>query len=66
MYKRQTKKVADKLEEIMKNDRPTYEAKWPDLSVFIHYGILTDEKMEERALKSLLLLEDVAGKFYTP
>ncbi|WP_418801921.1 molecular chaperone HtpG, partial [Porphyromonas sp.] len=61
-----TKKVADKLEEIMKNDRPTYEAKWPDLSVFIHYGILTDEKMEERALKSLLLLEDVAGKFYTP
>lgn len=61
-----TKKVADKLEDIMKSDRPTYEAKWPDLSVFIHYGILTDEKMEERALKSLLLLEDVSGKFYTP
>lgn len=61
-----TKKVADRLEEIIKNDRSTYEAKWKDLSVFIHYGILTDEKMEERALKSLLLFEDVDHKAYTP
>lgn len=60
-----TKKVADRLEEIIKNDRSTYEAKWKDLSVFIHYGILTDEKMEERALKSLLLFEDVDHKAYT-
>lgn len=61
-----TKKVADKLEEVTGNDRPTYGAKWPGLSILIHYGILTDEKTEECALKSLLLLEGVVRKFYTP
>ncbi len=60
-----TKKVADRLEEIFKKERPTYEAKWDDLKVFIEYGILTDEKFAERALK-FSLLKNVDGKYFTP
>ncbi|NCA68357.1 MAG: molecular chaperone HtpG, partial [Clostridia bacterium] len=46
-----TKKVADKLEEMFKNNREDFEAKWDDISVFIKYGMITDEKFYERASK---------------
>lgn len=59
-----TKKVADRLEEIFKNDRATFEKKWDDLKIFMEYGMLTDEKFAERAAK-FALLKDVDGKFYT-
>ncbi|MDR1526952.1 MAG: molecular chaperone HtpG [Dysgonamonadaceae bacterium] len=59
-----TKKVADRLEEIFKNDRPQWEEKWNSLRVFIEYGMITDEKFCERALK-FVLLENVEKKFYT-
>lgn len=59
-----TKKVADRLEEIFKTDRATYEKKWDDLKIFIEYGMLTDEKFAERAQK-FALLKDVDGKYFT-
>lgn len=59
-----TKKVADRLEEIFKNDRPTFEKKWDDLKIFIEYGMLTDEKFFDRAQK-FSLLKDVDGKYFT-
>mgnify|MGYP002227838301 CR=1 FL=1 len=46
-----TKKVADRLEEIFKNDRPQFEEKWDSLKLFIQYGMLTDEKFYDRAVK---------------
>jgi molecular chaperone HtpG len=59
-----TKKVADRLEEIFKNDRPQWEEKWNSLKVFIEYGMITDEKFCERALK-FFLLENVDKQCYT-
>ena len=59
-----TKKVADRLEEIFKNDRVQFENKWDDLKIFIQYGMLSDEKFYERALK-FDLLKDVDGKYFT-
>jgi len=59
-----TKKVADKLQEIFKNDRKQFEEKWDDLKIFIEYGILSDEKFYERAEK-FALLKNVDGKFFT-
>lgn len=59
-----TKKVADRLEEIFKNDRSQFENKWDDLKVFIEYGMLTDEKFYERAQK-FCLLKNTDGKFFT-
>jgi molecular chaperone HtpG len=59
-----TKKVADRLEEIFKNDRPQFEEKWDSLKLFIQYGMLTDEKFYERAAK-FALLKDVDGKYCT-
>lgn len=50
-----TKKVADKLESLCKNDREDFEAKWEDIKVFIEYGILSDEKFADKATKFLLL-----------
>src|SRR6056297_1947104 len=46
-----TKKVADRLEEIFKNDREQFEKKWDDLKIFIEYGMLTEEKFYEKAQK---------------
>jgi molecular chaperone HtpG len=46
-----TRKVADRLEEIFKNDRPALEEKWDNLKLFIEYGMLTEEKFYERATK---------------
>ena len=60
-----TKKVADKLEELFKNDRPAFESKWSDIGPFVKYGLITDEKFYEKALSySLLKSED--GTYYTP
>lgn len=59
-----TKKVADKLEEIFKNDRATFEEKWDSLKIFIQYGMLTDEKFYEKAVK-FLLFTDIDNKKYT-
>lgn len=59
-----TKKVADRLEEIFKSDRTTFEKKWDDLKIFIEYGMLSDEKFAERATK-FALLKDVDGKYFT-
>lgn len=59
-----TKKVADRLEEIFKTDRPQFEEKWDSLKLFIQYGMLSDEKFYDRASK-FALLKDVDDKFYT-
>jgi molecular chaperone HtpG len=50
-----TKKVADKLAELFKKDRAEYEQKWKDISVFVKYGMLSDEKFDERAREFVLL-----------
>ncbi|GHV22396.1 chaperone protein htpG [Bacteroidia bacterium] len=59
-----TKKVADRLEEIFKNDRPQFEEKWDSLKLFIEYGILSDEKFYEKAEK-FTLLKNIDDKFFT-
>lgn len=59
-----TKKVADRLEEIFKNDRAQFEEKWDSLKLFIEYGMLTDEKFYERAAK-FNLVKNTDGKFFT-
>ncbi|MDR1115855.1 MAG: molecular chaperone HtpG [Tannerella sp.] len=59
-----TKKVADRLEEIFKNDRAQFENKWDDLKIFIQYGMLSEEKFYERAIK-FDLFKDVDGKYFT-
>ncbi len=59
-----TKKVADSLTDIFKNDREDYEKKWDDLKIFIQYGMLTDEKFAERA-NSIVLLKNTDGKYFT-
>ncbi len=59
-----TKKVADRLEEIYKNERSVFEEKWNDMRLFIEYGMLSDEKFCERALK-FTLLQNTEGKFFS-
>jgi molecular chaperone HtpG len=59
-----TKKVADRLMDIFKSDRPQFESKWNDLKVFIEYGILTEEKFWEKAEK-FCLLKNVDDKCFT-
>lgn len=58
-----TKKVADRLEDIYKNERSEYEEKWDNLKLFIEYGMLTDEKFAERAMK-FALLKNCDGKYF--
>lgn len=58
------KKVADKLEEIFKNNREEYESKWDDIKMFIEYGIISEPKFWEKAEK-FTLLKDTDNKFYT-
>jgi molecular chaperone HtpG len=65
-----TKKVADKLEEIFKNDRKSFEEKWESLGLFVKYGMMTDDKYLERANKFLVMEEagnkgEETKKFYT-
>ena len=57
-----TKKVADRLEEIFKNEREALESKWDNLKLFIEYGMLSDEKFCERAMK-FCLLKNTEGKY---
>jgi len=59
-----TKKVADKLEDIFKNNREDLEKKWDDIKVFIEYGMISDEKFAERAMK-FALLKNTDGKYFT-
>ncbi len=59
-----TKKVADKLEELFKNDREDFAQKWENMNLFVKYGIITDEKFADRA-KQFVLLTNTAGKQYT-
>ena len=59
-----TKKVASRLEEIFKNDRPDFEKKWDDIKIFIEYGMLTDQKFCDAAMK-FALLKDTDSKYYT-
>ena len=59
-----TKKVADRLDEIFKNEREQLEQKWDNLKLFIEYGMLTEEKFCERALK-FCLLKNTDGKYFS-
>ncbi len=59
-----TKKVADRLEEIFKNEREALEKKWDNLKLFIEYGMLSDEKFCERAMK-FCLLKNTEGKYFS-
>lgn len=60
-----TKKVASRLEELFKADRAEFEKKWDDIRIFIVYGMLTDEKFCDAAMK-FLLLRDTEGRYFTP
>lgn len=59
-----TKKVADRLEEIFKNERDAWEKKWDNLKLFIEYGMLSDEKFCERALK-FAMFKNTDGKYFS-
>jgi len=59
-----SKKVADKLEEMFKNDRKDFEDKWDDIKIFVEYGMLTDEKFCDRAMK-FALLKNTEGKYFS-
>ncbi len=59
-----TKKVASRLEELFKADRAEFEKKWDDIRIFIVYGMLTDEKFCDAALK-FMLLKDTEGRYFT-
>ncbi len=59
-----TKKVADSLSDIFKNNREEYQEKWNDLKIFIQYGMLTDEKFQERAMK-IVMVQNTDKKFFT-
>lgn len=59
-----TKKVADRLEDIFKNEREAWEKKWDNLKLFIEYGMLSDEKFCERALK-FALFKNTEGKYFS-
>lgn len=59
-----TKKVAEKLNDLFKQDRPAFEAKWPDIGTFIKYGYLSDEKFEEKVAPSVLI-KNTDGQFFT-
>ncbi len=57
------KKVADKLHELFKADRQAFEQKWRDLGVFVKYGMVSDQKFQERAM-NFALMENTAGEFH--
>ncbi len=59
-----TKKVADRLQSIFKEDRKQYEEKWDDLKLFINYGILSEDGFYDRA-KDFALMKDTEGKYFT-
>jgi len=59
-----TKKVAEKLNDLFKQDRAGFEAKWPDIGTFIKYGYLSDDKFEEKVSGSILL-KNTDGQYFT-
>ena len=59
-----TKKVASRLEDIFKADRAEFEKKWDDIKIFIEYGMLTDDKFRDAAMK-FVLLKDTEGRYFT-
>ncbi len=59
-----TRKVADRLEEIFKTEREQYEQKWDNIKLFIEYGMLSEEKFCERAMK-FALLKNTDGKYFS-
>ncbi len=59
-----TKKVADKLLDMFNKDRKEFEKKWDDISVFVRYGMISDEKFAEKA-KEFALLKNVDGQYFT-
>ena len=59
-----TKKVASRLEDLFKADRADFESKWDDIRIFIQYGMLTDEKFCDAAMK-FCLVKDTEGKYFT-
>ncbi len=59
-----TKKVADKLHEMFKKDRADFEKKWDDISIFVKYGMVSDEKFYDRA-KDFVLFKNTQKKYYT-
>ena len=59
-----TKKVADKLDEIFRNERQSFEEKWESLGLCVKYGMMTDDKFLEKA-QHFFLMQDTSGKFHT-
>jgi molecular chaperone HtpG len=59
-----TKKVADKLQELFKSDRPSFEEKFANIGLFVKYGMISDEKFMEKA-KDFCLVQDTANKYFT-
>lgn len=59
-----SKKVADKLQEMFKNNREDFEAKWDDIKIFMEYGMLSDDKFYDRAA-SFFLFKNTDGKYFT-
>ena len=59
-----TRKVADRLNGIFKNERKEFEEKWDDISIFIHYGMLSDDQFYDKA-KQFFLLKDTEGRYFT-
>ncbi|MEY3052472.1 MAG: hypothetical protein RLY31_2257 [Bacteroidota bacterium] len=59
-----TRKVADKLQELFKQDREDFQSKWKDLGIFVKYGMLSDEKFYERAT-DFALLKNTDNQFFT-
>jgi molecular chaperone HtpG len=59
-----TKKVADKLAELFKTDRPSFEEKFANIGLFIKYGMISDEKFLEKA-KDFCLVQDTNNKYFT-
>ncbi len=60
-----TKKVADKLDEMFRNERTSFEEKWESLGLFVKYGMITDDKFLDKAAKFLILQSVTDNKFYT-
>jgi len=59
-----TKKVADKLNQLFKKDRKAYEKKWDDIGIFVKYGMISEEKFDEKA-RSFALLKNIDDKYFT-
>jgi len=59
-----TKKVADKLNQLFKKDRKAYEKKWDDIGIFVKYGMISEEKFDEKA-RGFALLKNIDDKYFT-